>query len=185
LCRYDTETTTERQIRKGVETELDTDLTEKKLLVRGIVTSFLADPSQFDDVVKKPSKAERKAEKEKAAKAEAKAAATMKPAPKGPVIVIGAGPAGLAAARMVAHHGHEVIVLEARTRVGGRVHTDADSLSVPVDMGASIITGTEPNATRRTGLPWRGVRADPSAVVAQQLGLELHALGGAVQVESS
>ena len=31
--------------------------------------------------------------------------------------------------------------VEARDRVGGRVHTDADSFSVPVDMGASIITG--------------------------------------------
>ena len=78
---------------------------------------------------------------------------------------------------MLAHHGHEVVVLEARDRVGGRVHTDATSLSVPVDMGASIITGTAPDPKRRTGLPWLGVRADPSATVAEQLGLNLHTLG--------
>ena len=82
---------------------------------------------------------------------------------------------------MLRHHGHAVIVLEARDRVGGRVFTDADtSLSVPVDLGASIITGVAPNPNRRTGLPWLGVRADPSATVAAQLGLKLKPLGDAL-----
>ena len=39
------------------------------------------------------------------------------------VIVIGAGLAGLAAARQLEQHGASVMVLEARDRVGGRVHT--------------------------------------------------------------
>jgi len=38
------------------------------------------------------------------------------------VIVIGAGMSGLAAARMLRRQGKKVVVLEARDRVGGRVH---------------------------------------------------------------
>ena len=37
--------------------------------------------------------------------------------------------------------GVKVLVLEARDRVGGRVHTHPDAIGVPVDLGASIITG--------------------------------------------
>jgi len=41
----------------------------------------------------------------------------------GKVIVIGAGIAGLAAAQQLQQFGLEVIVLEARDRVGGRIAT--------------------------------------------------------------
>lgn len=56
------------------------------------------------------------------------------------VIVIGAGVSGLAAAHDLHAQGIEVIVLEARDRLGGRVCTD-HSLGAPVDLGASWIHG--------------------------------------------
>ncbi|GMH13939.1 hypothetical protein Nepgr_015780 [Nepenthes gracilis] len=85
------------------------------------------------------------------------------------IIIVGAGPAGLTAARHLQRQGYSVTVLEARSRIGGRVHTDRSSLSVPVDLGASIITGVEADvATER--------RPDPSSLVCAQLGLELTVL---------
>ncbi|KAI8548906.1 hypothetical protein RHMOL_Rhmol07G0310300 [Rhododendron molle] len=82
------------------------------------------------------------------------------------IIVIGAGPAGLTAARHLQRQGFSVTVLEARNRIGGRVYTDHSSLSVPVDLGASIITGVEADVAT-------GRRPDPSSLVCAQLGLEL------------
>jgi hypothetical protein len=80
------------------------------------------------------------------------------------IIVVGAGPAGLTAARRLRRQGFSVTVLEARDRIGGRVYTDRTPLSVPVDLGASIITGVE---------------ADPSSLICSQLGLELAVLNSA------
>jgi monoamine oxidase len=54
------------------------------------------------------------------------------------VIVIGAGIAGLAAAQALQNKGYKVTVLEARQRIGGRIHT-AYTMGFPVDMGASWI----------------------------------------------
>lgn len=59
------------------------------------------------------------------------------------VVVVGAGPAGLAAARELQAAGHDAIVLEARDRVGGRVKSASvgslqDSF---VDLGASFLHG--------------------------------------------
>lgn len=57
-------------------------------------------------------------------------------------IVIGAGMSGLTSARMLADAGQRVVVLEARDRIGGRMHTDR-SAGFPVDLGASWIHGID------------------------------------------
>jgi hypothetical protein len=52
------------------------------------------------------------------------------------VAIIGAGAAGIAAARKIAAAGRRVVVLEATDRVGGRCLTDTASFGVPFDRGA-------------------------------------------------
>ena len=55
------------------------------------------------------------------------------------VIVIGAGIAGIAAAKNLTAAGYNVTIIEARNRVGGRMWTDRTTLSVPADLGAGLI----------------------------------------------
>lgn len=57
------------------------------------------------------------------------------------VLVIGAGAAGLAAGRRLHDAGYDVILLEARDRVGGRAWTRYDLAPHPVEMGAEFIHG--------------------------------------------
>ena len=66
------------------------------------------------------------------------------------VVVVGAGAAGLAAASMLEDRHLDVVVLESRDRIGGRVWTvrewtRADGGQVPIDVGASWIHGTMGN----------------------------------------
>jgi len=58
------------------------------------------------------------------------------------VLIVGAGAAGLAAARDLSHAGLTVTILEARPRVGGRILTLHDPRSpVPLELGAEFIHG--------------------------------------------
>ena len=61
------------------------------------------------------------------------------------VLVLGAGMAGLAAARQLARAGRRVRLLEARARIGGRVFTSAAWPDLPIDLGASWIHGHRGN----------------------------------------
>ncbi|KAG8380543.1 hypothetical protein BUALT_Bualt06G0026500 [Buddleja alternifolia] len=78
------------------------------------------------------------------------------------VIVIGAGLAGLAAARQLMAFGFKVTVLEARKRAGGRVYTkklEYGNRVAAVDLGGSVLTGTLGN---------------PLGILARQLSFTLH-----------
>lgn len=61
------------------------------------------------------------------------------------IIVVGAGMAGLAAARELHDAGHHVMVLEGRQRLGGRVFTSREWPEAPMDLGASWIHGPRGN----------------------------------------
>lgn len=63
----------------------------------------------------------------------------------GTVLVIGAGIAGLAAARDLQAAGQTVMVLEARNRIGGRIWTDRSWPDLPADLGANWIHGIKQN----------------------------------------
>lgn len=82
--------------------------------------------------------------KDKPSLSEVAASQAADPGPEPPkkqvkkVIVIGAGISGLRAASVLQRHGIEVIILEGRDRIGGRIHTTRDDQGVPRDIGQSI-----------------------------------------------
>lgn len=77
---------------------------------------------------------------------------------EGKVIVIGAGAAGLSAARVLRAEGREVIVLEGRNRLGGRLST--------IEVGEGIVD---------EGGNWiHGAPANPLYHLALEAGLEIH-----------
>jgi monoamine oxidase len=61
------------------------------------------------------------------------------------VLIIGAGVAGLAAARRLSGAGRRVILLEARDRIGGRIDTHRPAgWPIPIEMGAEFVHGRPP-----------------------------------------
>jgi monoamine oxidase len=61
------------------------------------------------------------------------------------VCVVGAGAAGLVAARELSATGFAVRILEARRRVGGRAWTDVEPFGIPIDRGCAWLHNAETN----------------------------------------
>ena len=75
----------------------------------------------------------------------------------GRVVIIGAGIAGLAAAQQLKSFGMDVVVVEARDRVGGRIATFRKGPYI-ADLGAMVVTGLGGN---------------PITVLSKQVNMEL------------
>lgn len=81
---------------------------------------------------------------------------------KAKVVIVGAGLAGLGAARHLMASGHEVIVLEGRQRPGGRVYTKkmvVENIQATAELGGSVVTGMHGN---------------PIGVLARQMNWDMH-----------
>ena len=118
------------------------------------------------------------------------------------VIVVGAGMAGLVAARLLRDSGFDVTVLEARDRLGGRVWTDA-RIGAPVDLegefppldcceileheirrilAAGRAADAEPHSVVLPGAQGFGNRAEPVVPVVAAAELQLQRAEGQVQL---
>ncbi|MDA9864031.1 FAD-dependent oxidoreductase [Flavobacteriales bacterium] len=71
----------------------------------------------------------------------------------GHVVVVGAGPAGLAAAKVMAQNGVSCTVLEATDRLGGRLKKDTMLADFPIDLGAEWIHSNPVVLNRMKGKP--------------------------------
>ena len=73
------------------------------------------------------------------------------------VVIVGAGAAGLSAAAALNRAGLRTVILEARDRIGGRIHTQRPrSVPVPVEFGAEFVHGKPPelwDLVRRESFP--------------------------------
>lgn len=77
---------------------------------------------------------------------------------KASTVIIGGGISGLVAAYELSKTGHPVVVVEARQRLGGRIHTATGIHGQPVELGAEFIHGKAPEICgllSNAGLPVR------------------------------
>ena len=77
------------------------------------------------------------------------------------VVIIGAGAAGIAAARRIAAAGRHYVLLEAADHIGGRCVTDTGTFGVPFDRGAHWIHLPESNPLAKIA-PGRGIEIYPA-----------------------
>ncbi|MEP2118232.1 FAD-dependent oxidoreductase, partial [Bauldia litoralis] len=61
------------------------------------------------------------------------------------VAIVGAGAAGLGAARALRRAGKTVTVFEAMSRIGGRAHTESDTFGMPFDRGCAWLHAADRN----------------------------------------
>lgn len=84
------------------------------------------------------------------------------------VIIIGAGAAGLMAAYQLSDTGKNVLILEARDRIGGRIYTTFDdSTEAPIERGAEFIHGRLPASLallQTAGLTYTAISGRPYTI---------------------
>jgi monoamine oxidase len=71
-----------------------------------------------------------------------------------PVLIIGAGPAGITAAYYLKQANIDSIVLEGNNRVGGRILTSNAWHDTPVDLGASWLSNAESSPLAQLVKQW-------------------------------
>jgi monoamine oxidase len=95
------------------------------------------------------------------------------------IVVIGAGAAGLGAARFLAGQGRAVRVIEARSRIGGRAFTTRDAAGHPIELGCGWMHSADENefvplgaasgyTLDKTPPPWRSQLDDIGFPAAEQ-----------------
>jgi len=77
------------------------------------------------------------------------------------VVIVGAGAAGIAAARRIAAAGRRYLLIEATDHIGGRCVTDTHSFGVPFDRGAHWIYLPDSNPVTKL-TPHRGIDIYPA-----------------------
>ncbi len=70
------------------------------------------------------------------------------------VAIIGAGGAGLSAARTLMQAGKNVVILEAMSRIGGRAYTESATFGVPFDWGCQWIQAADRNPLLPLAKEW-------------------------------
>ena len=81
--------------------------------------------------------------------------------PRFDIVIVGAGAAGIAAARWLRANGSDALLLEARERIGGRAHTDSSTLGMPLDHGCAWLHSAAEN-------PWATVARESGFSIIEQ-----------------